>query len=77
MAEHNPLADIVADVVATGRKFRENAKKSKVVPFGSEKVSAATARRRLEKMSPKERGNFVKQVGLEATLKILRGKNGS
>ncbi len=73
----NPLNDIVNDIVSQAREMRKEAKKTRTIPFGSETVTPEQARIRLEKMPPKQRGEFIKQVGLEETLKLLRGKNGS
>ena len=73
----NPLQDIVDDVVSQARELRKDAKKTHTIPFGSETVTPEQARARLEKMPPKQRGEFIKQVGLEETLKLLRNKNGS
>ncbi len=73
----NPLQEVVDDVVSEVRELRKDAKKTHTIPFGSETVTPEQARIRLEKMPPKQRGEFIKQVGLEETLKLLRGKNGS
>ncbi len=60
----------------SSRRMRKDAKKTHTIPFGSETVTPEQARTRLEKMPPKQRREFIKQVGLEETLKLLRNKNG-
>jgi len=77
MSEINPYHEVVRDMVENMWKARTEAKKSRPIPFGQEKVSRAVAMKRIGAMSEGQRAALRAKIGDENLLKILRGSNGN
>ena len=72
MANINEFTEAVLAMKDELPRMRKNATKSNPIPFMQERVSSkATARARLENMSPEERRAFVEKNGVDEVMRII------
>ena len=72
MANINEFTEAVLAMKDELPRMRKNATKSNPIPFMQERVSSkATARARLENMSPEERRAFVEKHGVDEVMRII------
>ncbi len=80
MANEHPLEEVIRDLSGEMQSLREDAKKSKAVPLGSEKISARELRSRLKSMSAEGRDKLARQLiadmGIDKFMDMVRN-NGS
>jgi len=76
MGERNPLEKVFDRIVDDYKTRMKKADASDAVPLGSEKLRPRDARARFTSMTEQERSRFIQQNGVEAVLKMLRGRNG-
>lgn len=74
----NPFARAMEDVSNTIRTAKKRAEKSPQLPFDQQNLSKPEyIQFRWENMSKQERTQYIKDNGVEATLKNLEGKRSS
>ena len=72
MAKINEFTEAVLAMKDELTRMRKNATKADPIPFMQERVSSkATARARLENMSPEERKAFVEKNGIDEVMRII------
>ena len=74
MAERNPLFEAALEVGQELAAGRRAAKAAKPIPFGEEKVSAETLRKRLREDQTLRRKFLAESGGQERLLRLFRSK---
>jgi hypothetical protein len=54
---------------------KKEAGKSRVVPFGLERLNSRDAATRFKGMNEAEKREFIQRTGIKETVKLMRGKN--
>jgi hypothetical protein len=77
MANINEFTEAVLAMKDELTRMRKNATKADPIPFMQERVSnKATARARIQNMSPEERRAFVEKNGIDEVMRIIGNDTG-
>lgn len=77
MANINEFTEAVLAMKDELTRMRKNATKADPIPFMQERVSnKATARARIQNMSPEERRVFVEKNGIDEVMRIIGNDTG-
>ena len=74
MPKRSEFTDAVMEVAEELKAMHRAAAKVRAIPFGMERVGIEAARTRIESMTPEERRQVVRQIGIDKALELMRRK---